>query len=377
MATSFDLSGRATLTLAEGGEDVLGYLRAQMDPYAPADTAGPSSAPEVKLAQRRDSPDAFADIQNSAGDGLVTASDGRALSLVVGGRSCTLPAPGDEASAHFTFDRGFPLWRIFGTAVRPALQIAMLSRSAVAVHSASVELNGGLMVAGWSESGKTETALALMEDGARFLSDKWTVLGEDGGLSAFPIGVGIRRWVLRYLPRLRASLPAAARAQFAAVAGAAYILEPARRLRAGGRRRELAVELADRAVKLGDRAGLPPSELRRVYGQQDDPRRIVPLRTLALLRNATDAGVSCEPADPAWAAARLARSAAVERRGYFALQERAAFAFPEGRPSEMHAVVEREERLLAATLLDVQVLDVRAPFPTDPRRVATAIHDRL
>jgi serine kinase of HPr protein (carbohydrate metabolism regulator) len=57
------------------------------------------------------------------------------------------------------------------------MHLGLMRRDAVAVHSAAVEMDGqAVLIAGWSESGKTETALALMEAGARFVSDKRTVL---------------------------------------------------------------------------------------------------------------------------------------------------------------------------------------------------------
>jgi len=43
----------------------------------------------------------------------------------------------------------------------------------------------------------------------------------------------------------------------------------------------------------------------------------------------------------------------------------------------MEEVVERERALLEPLLGATRVLTVRAPFPTDPRRVAAAIHARL
>src|SRR5919201_20485 len=96
--------------------------------------------------------------------------------------------------------------------------------AAVAVHSAAVAIDGrGVLVAGWSESGKTETALALVERGASFVSDKWTVVGDDGTAAAFPITVGVRGWTLAHLPRLRAALGGAPRARLRA-AGAARAL---------------------------------------------------------------------------------------------------------------------------------------------------------
>src|SRR3972149_7602933 len=84
----------------------------------------------------------------------------------------------------------------------------------------------GIAVAGWSESGKTETALALMEAGAGFLSDKWTLLGHDGELSAFPISVGVRRWVLEYLPTLRRTVTRRSRGPFAAAGAAPRAPDP-------------------------------------------------------------------------------------------------------------------------------------------------------
>jgi hypothetical protein len=43
----------------------------------------------------------------------------------------------------------------------------------------------------------------------------------------------------------------------------------------------------------------------------------------------------------------------------------------------MEEVVERERALLDPLLASTRILTVRAPFPTDPRRVASAIRDRL
>ena len=105
--------------------------------------------------------------------------------------------------------------------MRPVLQLGHVVRGAAVAHSAAVVLDGrAVLVAGWSESGKTETALALMEDGARFLSDKWTVLAPDGTARVFPIGVGVRGWTLAHLPRLDAALGKAARRRLSVAAAA-------------------------------------------------------------------------------------------------------------------------------------------------------------
>jgi hypothetical protein len=372
----YDLAAPVALGVAESIDDASRrFVAKQMDPF----TASPSSAdPDVLIEDGP--PPAIGEVQNPANDGLVSGSDGAALYVRGGDGWCRLPLT-DRAGgpARFVLSGGFPLWRVFKTAVRPAMQLALPASGAVAVHSASVELDGaGIVVAGWSESGKTETALALMEGGASFLSDKWTVWDAAGELSAFPIAVGIRRWVLPYLPRLRGSLTRAGRAQFAAAGVADRASRPLRAGRRGGRVVGLAGEAMDRAIALADRAALTPTELRAAYGQTDDPARRVPAGCIVLLANVPGEEVSVQETDPGSAAARLARSGAYERRVWFALQERARYALPTvAAGPTMAEVVERERALLEPLLGATRVLTVRAPFPTDPRRVAAAIGDRL
>ncbi|MEA2184887.1 MAG: hypothetical protein QOF69_4072 [Solirubrobacteraceae bacterium] len=376
MIERYDLAGPVALGVTESVEESSRrFVASQMDPFPGA----PSTADPDVLIDAGPSP-AITEIQNPANDGLVTGSDGDALYVRAGDGWCRLPATGRTGGpARFVLSGGFPLWRVFKTVMRPAIQLALLPAGAVAVHSASVEFEGaGIVVAGWSESGKTETALALMESGASFLSDKWTVWDAGAQLSAFPIGVGIRRWVLPYLPRLRGSLTRAARAQFAAAGAADRATRPLRGGRRGGRLAGLAGEAMDRAVALADRAALTPTELRAAYGQTDDPARRVRAGCIVLLANVATDEVSVQETDPAVAAARLARSGAYERRVWFALQERARFALPAAAAGPtMEEVVERERALLGPLLASTRILTVRAPFPTDPRRVASAIRDRL
>jgi hypothetical protein len=362
---TYDLSGRLSVGFADADPGLVALLAAQMDPLSASPDARP---PDVELGPGRSSRPPLVDIQNPARDGVVTASDGRRLLILQDGLACALPDPLAERPAAFVYEPGFPIGRIFARVVRPALQLALHRHAAVAVHAAAVELDGrAVLVAGWSETGKTETALALMESGARFISDKWTILGIDGAASTFPIGVGVRRWVLPYLPTLAAALPAPARRRMRVAALAAVAARPAQR----GSRRAAAV--AGRALAMADRAGLTPSEVRRAYGQDDDPARRVPLGATAVLTTVPGPGVSCAPADHEWAAARLARSAAYERRELFALFERRRYALPDAGGTALETAVAAEARLLQDGLRHERTLDVRAPFPTDPRAVAAAI----
>jgi hypothetical protein len=371
----FDLSGRLVIESLDDDESVARYIRGQMAAFQPTlEPAGPRPA-DVVLAPSIDDMGAILEEQRPADDDLTTGTDGRRLYVLSKGRRCSIPDALDESPIRFDYDPGFPLWRVFRTAVRPAMQVALAaSGRGVAVHAATVTLDGGaIVVAGWSESGKTETALGLMERGASFLSDKWTLLGSDGLASAFPISIGIRRWVLRYLPTLRSSLTRGARLQFTAAGLASLVLEPVAGRSAPSRTAGFVADGAGRAMAIGDRAAFEVVELRTAYGQTDDPGRTVPVRLLVALRTVQGEDVRVQSAEPREIAARLARSAAYERRHYFELLQRAGYALPNRIAAPQDRAIAADEALLRTLFGRVRVVAVDAPFPTDPRRVADAI----
>jgi hypothetical protein len=367
---AYDLSGRLTLGFDAQDARLARLLARRMDPFRPTDVG--DRPPDVTLEPGALPRPELLDIQNAARDGTVTAFDGARLLVLEDGLACALPEPATERPLRFCCEPGFPLDRIFPRVIRPALHLALHANDAVALHSAAVELDGGaVLVAGWSESGKTETALALMESGARFLSDKWTVLGTDGEASAFPVDVGIRRWVLPYLRSLEPALEPKARARLAVAGAAAAASRP---LRA---RRSRAAALAQRAVGLADRVALRPSRLRAAYGQHDDPARRDPLDATVLLVTVPGPAITCEEVDAAWAAARLARSAAYERRELYGLFERRRYVLPSAAGTSPADSVAVETALLERALGHGRTLAVRAPFPVDPRAVAAQIMRRL
>jgi hypothetical protein len=373
METRFDVGGRVKLSLHDANETVRDLMRLALDPYQEASSI--EGEPDIVLAaaQPGDAP-SFSDLQNTAGDGVVTGSDGKRYYVLHDGRWCSLPLPLTHWPAHLSYEPGFPLWRILGPVIRPSLQLALLDREAVAVHSAAVDVDGnGVVIGGWSETGKTETALAFTEAGARFISDKWTVVGSDGVISAFPIPVGVRRWVVRYLPRFQSGLPWRTRAQLRAAAVAATTARPLLGRRARGPVGGLMVGALQRAIALGDRASLRPSEVRAACGQADDSHWSAALETVALLTTVPGEAISAIAVDPLWVARRFARAAAFERRDFFALHDRSRYAFPDHDGDFAATIVAREERFLERAFESKRVLNVKAPFPTDPRRVADAI----
>jgi hypothetical protein len=361
----FDIAGRVSLALRSLPDRDVARLTAALDPYG----AGPVPAEPDVIVERLAPPlKPLVDVQRDAGDSRVTGTDGERFYLLARGRRCALPPLGAPPPARIALQAGFAAGRPVARILRYQMQLALHRRGAVAVHGAAVELAGrGLVVAGWSESGKTETALALAEAGATFLSDKWTVVAEDLTAAAFPIGVGVRGWTLAHLPRLRATLAGGERARLMAAAAGRAALRPLR-----------GHDTVDRLLGLADRVSLPPTALRRAYGTPPDRRWETQLEALALLTTVpqgTPVGVA--PADAAWAAARLANTAAFERRGFFELHDRATWAFDDRAPAARDRIREHERALLERALARIRVIEVRAPFPTDPRPVADAIRRHL
>ncbi len=353
--------------MVEGGQQFVDDIAGQLDPYV----ARPSDA-RVPVLSIRERPigRSFRELQNLAGDGWVTGYDGERLFVIAGRRACSMP----DDSGLIEVDQGFPKRRLMNL-VRPALQLALLDRGTPVLHAACVEVEGrAVLVAGWSESGKTETALALLEEGGSFVSDKWTLLLPGARAGAFPISVGIRRWVLRYLPQLRSRLPRRARTQLGAAAFASAVVGPAWE-RSWPAPISQVIDVTRRAIQLGERASLTPGQLRAAYGDTRDLTRTPPIGLVAVLCNSQSAGVGVEDGDAARLAMRMAVSAATEREPFMALRRRAAYA--EARLSTMDDVVARDAAALEQVLARVPLIEVTSPFPTDPRDVARVIAARL
>jgi hypothetical protein len=373
MARIFNLHGLVSLAVNDDREQVVRDLETLLDPYEPSVGPVPADADIVFNPQPGIVSRTLRDVHGPAGDGRRTGFDGQSCYLLRGNARFELPRRyPQDGQVNLSYDPSFPLWEALSEVGRPLLQLGTIKRGAVTVHGATVEVDGaGLLVCGWAESGKTETALAFAEQGARFVSDKWTIIDSSAGLHAFPVSVGIRDWVLQYLPRLRSHLGASQRARLR-VARAARRSVPLLTRRSTRVGTALESQL-DRALTLAGRLSLRQTEVGAIYGSSRDPSRTPPLKTLAMLTTVSTDEVTVRPAETGWAAERLARTAAYERRSLYELDARVRYAEPDIGPSALAEVRALEAQQLRRLLNDVQVLEVNAPFPTDPRRVADAL----
>jgi hypothetical protein len=134
----------------------------------------------------------------------------------------------------------------------------------------------------------------------------------------------------------------------------------------------LVTGLLGRAVGLADRSAYEIADLRAAYGQTDDPTRRAPTGCLVMLVTVPTDRINVADADPAWAATRLARTAAYERRSYLGLLDRGAYLRASAESATDRAI-EADQAVLRGVLPSLRILRVETPFPTDPTRVADAI----
>jgi len=330
------------------------------------------------------------EITGDAGDGrIVGRIDG---GLVVEDRHGSVEVRGSVDDLDLSVAGGTSAWAFIRDLARPALQVAGIGSGVVVVHGAAVAFDeAAWLIAGWSESGKTEVALALAESGATFVGDKWTVLfgpshaGPNQAAEAppgttqaapFPVRVGVRDWILTFLPTLAGAIGPGRRARLGGGAVAAAIATRAGRIAAGRPVTDAVLGPLAQSASLAATIRLDADVIRRAYGEAVLAPGSRPLGGVILLTTIGHGEpVTRAPLEPEIAAARMARSAAYERRGYHLLGERAAIHG--AAPIPGFGIVGEEAAALHRLIRAVPVIEVRAPFPADPRIAARLIREVL
>lgn len=354
-------------------DDELGFAAVrELDPCPPAGCDGP---PDIAIGLRpRADPPAVVQRAGDGGDGWVSALTADGLHLMRGRGACVVAGAPGEPGLHVGADSGLPAWALMREVVRPLLQLGLPACGAGTVHAAAVARPGvGVLIAGWSESGKTEVALALAERGWGVLADKWTVLDANARMSPFPVRAGVRRWVLEYLPILRAALPRSARWRLGISGAAVRGLERAAG-RVGSPLASGGLDLLLRAGTQGERLSLTLSELRAVYGIDAVHAAGAPVSLGVMLRTVPGGPPVARPLPAEALLRRLHESAAYERRGGLDLLLRRRFA---GGKDRVPDILAAERGLLATAMAGVRLIEVSCPFPADPRLVAELVEAHL
>jgi hypothetical protein len=232
----------------------------------------------------------------------------------------------------------------------PILNATALGRRSLPMHAAAFDLDGlGVLVTGWSRSGKTETLLAFGAHGARYVGDEWVYLHEDGVLTGLQEPMRVWTW---HLSELDGAVPLRLRTR--------ATLSLLDRLADGG------PEL-DRMLPSGAR------RLRHLLSEQRNvrlpPRQLLPvaerahLDVVVLTESHDEEAITVGAVAPSLVAQRLATMLPVERAPLLSAYHAYRYAFPDRRSELLDTAEERERELLTERFAGVPALLVRHPYP--------------
>lgn len=240
-----------------------------------------------------------------------------------------------------------------------AINLALVQKGVLPLHaSAFVTAEGqGVLACGWAKGGKTETLLAFMGKGARYVGDEWVYLTPQGMMYGVPEPIRLWHWQLRQLAHLP-GVPDKRRMQrLGAVAAASAWAERAGRLAAvpgAGVLRRLSPVLARQAY-----AQIAPADLfgadRLTAGAKVD--------SVLFVTSGSAEDISLRPADPRTVSARMVASLQEERQPFLAHHRQFRFAFPDRVNALIDNVADRERALLDALLGERQIWQLTHAYP--------------
>lgn len=372
MTIDYDIHGWLGLRLGDHQAGSARYVARQLNPLVPTTLA---TEPDVSLTEVSDDVAAkMAYRLGNAGDYQECAFGDSDFCIRNGGKTLCIPFESIGTCCEISYTRGFSLGAAFNY-VRSILQLSLLTKGALAMHSAAMLYNGkGILFAGWAESGKTEAMLGFLNGGATFVSDKWTIVKEDGSaIYNFPSPITVRKWVLEHLPELAKNLTPLERWRLGIGALANALADRAAR----SNRIELAGEAAHffrPALAVGGRVTVTPSRLfRKGDNVSWSLSHTAPLDKVFFLMTTSGGRISVRPADSTRVVQRLVDCAQYERRRLTGLYTKFRYAFPDRRSAIIEEARERETGMLMKALESKEVFLVEVPFPFDPMVVCEAL----
>jgi hypothetical protein len=354
-----DLRGRAVVRLVGAGPAEIKLVRRQLgplpviaDPTRPADvTIRFVDRLELDGPVRRLGPDAMA-----IGDRFVVTRGRRKSRVAVevpvgslGAGPATLVA---ERGGH-----SIPL-------LLPILAASLLARGVAAAHASAFLVDGrGVLVSGWAKGGKSETLLAFLMHGARYVGDEWLFVDPAGpAMFGPPEPIRLWDWQLAQMPTLRARVGRTDRARLGAAAGLANVLRGVGRAPAVGA--STVGEAARRAEAVVDRQRSRQFAVEELFGVEAIHGAAASLDRVVLVAGSTEDRVRRD-VPPDEAAARIAATTVHELLDLQALRLAYRHAFPDELAAGLEDLEARMRAVYRAAFEHVPIIEVRHRHPPD------------
>ena len=242
----------------------------------------------------------------------------------------------------------------------PILNLTALARGALPLHAAALNYGGkGILVTGWSKGGKTETLLAFMARGARYIGDEWVYVDAQGEtMHGIPEPVRIWDWHLQQMPQLRRALPGTSRGRLRFLRA---LLAVEGRLASTRARRLPVVRLLQRARPLLQRQAGTNVHPRALFGDCLDLSGRLDQVVFVGSHEAPE--ITVRPMDPEEVAARMVHSLQYERLPFMAFYEAFRFAFPTAQNTLLESAEALQRQRLRNVLAGKPCLEVLHPYP--------------
>jgi hypothetical protein len=268
-----------------------------------------------------------------------------------------LPLDTIGGGCHILIERGAPAVPYLVALVN----LCVLANGGLPLHAAAFEANGvGVVVTGWSKGGKTESLLAALDGGARYVGDEWVYLSE-GGTRAVGVPEPIRvwDWYMEQLEHVRPRLSSADRVRSKCLAGATTIAERAERGRSGAGAR-----MARRVRHLLDRQRYVDVPVSALIGSEARPRAIT-VNAVVHTMSTESPNVCMDVTSGALVAAQMGASLAFERLPLMSLYQAFRYACPDRRSPLIERAGDIERERLHAFLEPRACWLSCHPYPPD------------
>jgi len=251
------------------------------------------------------------------------------------------------------------------------VNMTFLSKGAIPLHaSAFIHNDTGFVVTGWSKGGKTETLLAFMAHGARYVGDEWVILTADGmRMCGMPEPIRLWDWHLEQLPQFRRKLGRASRYKLKAIQQVESLYRSIPRATQSG---FLPLSVLRRAILILQRQKCVDVAPHRLFGDKACALSGIPQQIIFTMSHARHE-VVMEKVDPQEIAMRMVFSLRYEQTDFFSSYMKFRFAFPELMNAFIERAPEYQLDILSRALANKDAHAVYHPYPVQLKNLYEVI----
>ena len=257
----------------------------------------------------------------------------------------------------------------------PIINMTALIKGALPLHASAFTYQGtGVLTTGWSKGGKTETLLAFMNRGAKYVGDEWIYLTGDGQqMYGIPEPIRIWDWQFSELPRFLTRVSRIDRMRMRLLRTITGSME-----RAGLDREPVGFSrraMCKLTFLLNQQryVQMPPAKLfdGHIASQRATPEKIFFVASHAASK------VTVRPIDPAEIAQRMVFSLEEERADLLACYRKFRFAFPDNSNPMLENTEQVQRQRLLEVLSGKETYALYHPYPVSIPALFDAMHPLL